>query len=539
MEWKYLMVFAVAVLLVSPAAFAREAESGGGSNSGSGRLAVSSITGAAAQVDFDDDGTRDQGSGDVAVSADASATAAVGVACPAKTMKVKCDGTQTAREWRGSDGCKYECAEGDDLVGAVEISSTGAAAISADGGSASSTSSDGFVKIAIAASPQEAQVGDTLKVAGTVGFDSPSTAAQVIEKKFKVEIKMTGMEGSTLSGSRGAVKFESADDGTESRGRGSDDDFISATVRAVASVFGQPDDGSTDAGQEEKSLEDESSDDSRRRSGTGSSVGAVTTVSASNSGSASQEVTEYIVLRSGESKDVVAYFKARTPGIKIVKMEVYESAGFDCPASATPSVGAATPPCRESFRKVAEAATKVSVRGELPPPPPGTNNSTNATVASGVIQISSGWNMVSVPVMANVLMQRVQEACGSQEFAWRLTADGYVKERTLVPGYGYWIKASQDCKLDVSAGSYSRELAQLSSGWNLVGAPGQEVQLSGFKGNCDITAGPWYYQNPSLASSANPYVLSSAFSPGKAYWVKVSGACTLGSTEDQPPVPPA
>ena len=583
-------LFAVAILLMAPVAFAREGESGGGSSGssgGSGRSGGSDDSISSS----DDDGTADQGSGDVAVSVGAAASAGAAV-CPANTIKVKCDGTETAREWRGTDGCKYECATGDDVARAISITEANAG-ITASASSSSSTSTNGFVKIAIAATPQEAQVGGTVKVAGTVGFDSPSTTAVAIEKKFKVEIKMTGMEsgnsgpGSTSSGrssddsvgstdddgtadqgrgdapgatastdddgtadqGRGdistsrarVISFKEAESGSSNSGRGSDD-FISATFKAVASIFGQSSDDSSDDGirQEDKNTEDESSDDSRGRSGISSSTGVVTAVTASNSGSASQEVTEYIVLKNGESKDVVAYFKARTPGMKIVKMEVYESTGFDCPANADPAATSAAP-CRENFRKVAEASTKVRVRGEMPPPPPGTNNSTggNVTVASGVIQMSSGWNMVSVPVMAKVSMQRVQEACGSQEFAWRLTANGYVKERTMVPGYGYWVKAGNDCKLDVSADSYARELAQLSSGWNLVGAPGQEVQVVSFKGNCDITAGPWHYDNPSTTSAANPYSLSSTLSPGKAYWIKVSSECQLGSTEDIPPVPPA
>jgi len=573
MEWKNLgAITAVMLLLVSPMAFAREGESGGGSG-------VAPVPASACPTD--------------------------------STIKVKCDGTQTAREWKDAYGCKYECAEaGEDGTicpmpanvvcqdgteaykyldenGCVQVGCINAGTICpqpanvvcqggteaykyydengcvlvgcrninpcpepanvvCQGGTEAykylddrgcvyvgcrQISGNSYVHVTIIAEPREANVGDTIKVVGTIAYEdnSPSVAAVPAEKKFKVEIKMTGMDGSLSSRDSGTILFESSDDGSQKPGRGSDD-FISATVRAVASVFGSTDDGTR---QEDRNLQDGSSGGSQGGSGSSPSAGVVAAVDA-NSGSASQERTDYIVLKSGEKQEVAAYFAARTPGMKIVEMEVYESAGFDCPTTTDPATTAA-PPCGENFRKVAEASTKVKVSGEITPPPPPPGNE----VASGVIQMSSGWNMVSVPAMAKVDMQRIQKECGSQEFAWRLTPDGYMKERTLVPGYGYWVKAGNDCKLEVGADSYTTELAGLFSGWNLVGAPGQEVQVASFRGNCDITAGPWHYSNPGTATAANPYVLSSTLSPGKAYWIKVPSSCSLGTTEEQPPVPPS
>lgn len=589
MEWKNLgVIAAVMLLLISPIAFAREGESGGGGSGGSGGSGRSGGSDdSASSSNSNDDGTADQGSGDVAVPATASVAAN---ACPAsRTIKVKCDGTQPAREWRDARGCKYECATGRDLARAISITEANAGATSATSATGivpigagpveSSTSPDGTVRVSVSADPQEAKVGSTIKVTGIVAFDSPSASAVAVEKKFKVEIRMTGMEGSSGSGNSGPGSANSGrrggsgiedsssspdDDGTADQGtgdistsrasgqisfreaesgdsqRGRRDDIVSSTVRAISSIFGKTDDSTTEVRQEDKNAEDESSDDSRSRSSTGAVVSAVDT--ASNSGSASEDRTDFITLKSGEKKEVSAFFKARTPGMKIAKVEVYELVR-ECIASTDPAATAAAT-CKEGFRKVAEAKTKVRVVGVMPPPPPGNNstnetNSTNVTVASGVISMSSGWNMVSVPVMAKVPMERIQRECGSGEFAWRLTPSGYQKERTLVPGYGYWVKAGKDCRIDASARSYTETLADLFSGWNLVGAPGSEVQIADFKGSCDITAGPWYYQNPSPASAANPYVLSSTLSPGKAYWIKVSSGCSLGTADGSPPVPPA
>src|SRR3989344_5707169 len=293
MEWKNLgAITAVMLLLVSPMAFAREGESGGGSG-------VAPVPASACPTD--------------------------------STIKVKCDGTQTAREWKDAYGCKYECAEaGEDgticpmpanvvcqdgteaykyydengcvLVGCRNINPCPEPAnVVCQGGTEAykylddrgcvyvgcrQISGNSYVHVTIIAEPREANVGDTIKVVGTIAYEdnSPSVAAVPAEKKFKVEIKMTGMDGSLSSRDSGTILFESSDDGSQKPGRGSDD-FISATVRAVASVFGSTDDGTR---QEDRNLQDGSSGGSQGGSGSSPSAGVVAAVDA-NSGSASQE----------------------------------------------------------------------------------------------------------------------------------------------------------------------------------------------------------------------------------------------------------
>lgn len=146
--------------------------------------------------------------------------------------------------------------------------------------------------------------------------------------------------------------------------------------------------------------------------------------------------------------------------------------------------------------------------------------------------------MVSVPVDAKVSMKDMAASCGSLDYAWRLSSSGYVKEDSLSPGFGYWVKGTRECSFKASASSYSLSIQPLSAGWNLVGATGSEVKLADYSGSCQVTSGPWYYSHNS-ADTASPYEYSPALSPGKAYWVKVSSACSLhGSSEEAPPAPP-
>ncbi|MEM4348554.1 MAG: hypothetical protein QXN37_03225 [Candidatus Anstonellaceae archaeon] len=88
------------------------------------------------------------------------------------------------------------------------------------------------------------------------------------------------------------------------------------------------------------------------------------------------------------------------------------------------------------------------------------------------------------------------------------SSSGYKKEEKLLPGAGYWIKATRDCSIDVSATQYALSINSLSQGWNLIGSVGRSVKISDYAGNCKITSGPWHYDS-NLAGSSNPYVYSS------------------------------
>lgn len=158
-------------------------------------------------------------------------------------------------------------------------------------------------------------------------------------------------------------------------------------------------------------------------------------------------------------------------------------------------------------------------------------DSTQGYLPSAYIYLHSGWNMVSVPVNEKISMSDMANSCGTPSYAWRMTQSGYVKEDTLVPGYGYWVKGTQDCNFAIGDTRTAFDIAGLFPGWNLVGAPRSTVPISSFKNNCDITSGPWYYSHPS-----NSYVSSDALVPGQAYWIKVSSSCTLGG--ETPPPPP-
>jgi len=476
--------------------------------------------------------------------------------CPTKsTIKVSCNSADgTVRQWTGADGCKYKCADSNQVIcpdaktvcqgGTEEYKYTDANGCTIYGCRAAG---NGFseVKVDLTAEPQSASVGDTIKAVGTIAYaQDPRMDARPRAKTFKVVLSMESSYGGSISGvpvpgsiiSGGPVPSVSTQGATPGEIRfsstdGWDNGIISSATRAISGIFGSRGTNDPNVANAPEGSNTDGSADPRRSSPGGSASGGVAAAVSAGASSSSQERTDYITLNAGEKKSVEAYFTVNNPGAKVVRMHVYEYAGTDCPASAESATGAPGAPCRDVYKEVASTAANVLVGEEVPPPVP-------VMVASAIIELSSGWNMVSVPVNSKVDMRSVSEKCNSASYAWRLTENGYAKENVLVPGYGYWIKSSGACRYEVSGGQATTQLAQLFAGWNLVGAPGNEAELSSYAGNCQVTAGPWHYSKSAAADS--PYSYSAKLQPGKAYWIKVAGACQLGiPSDEQPPVPPS
>ncbi len=239
---------------------------------------------------------------------------------------------------------------------------------------------------------------------------------------------------------------------------------------------------------------------------------------------------DYVTLQPGESTSVSAYFTARSTGQKYATVKVYTEA-VSCTINNDGNGGSGG--CTSSWQLVGSSSAQFSVVGnEQPPSPP----------SEGTIKLYAGWNMVSVPVGTTVSMKDVSSQCDSKPYAWRLAETGYVKEYTLSPGVGYWIKSNGNCDFAVAKGSATQAYAvpALFAGWNLVAAPESATSISDYAGTCKITAGPWYYSYDSASERATPqYVYASSLEPGKAYWVNAAASCTLGTGSDTPPAPPA
>jgi hypothetical protein len=170
--------------------------------------------------------------------------------------------------------------------------------------------------------------------------------------------------------------------------------------------------------------------------------------------------------------------------------------------------------------------------------PTGQNcNTTSDTcyTPSGNIQINlkPGWNMFSVPVNTNLNVNDIKTQCGTTNPVWHYNPSSslYESATQVQPGYGYWLKVSNNCYIQVS-GNNIESLPELKAGWNQVGALSQSVNFNDVKGNCNVLGGPWKYNPVTLR-----YELASILDPGYGYWVRVSSNCNLNIGGSPPPTP--
>ena len=234
----------------------------------------------------------------------------------------------------------------------------------------------------------------------------------------------------------------------------------------------------------------------------------------SQSGSVAQAKEETVTLAPGESRDVSAYFTASQLGTNFAKILVYQKSGST----------------QSGYILVASDSVKVSVTqgGSTPgiPAPP---------AEKMAISLKQGWNQVSVPTGYIVSLSDIQQKCGVTSAWYYDTALGQYEAATSFSGgtAGAWMKAGSDCTYELDAPYASTWSVPLKAGWNMIGAPAGGATLTSVAGDCSIASGAWNY-----APSAGQYIYSSSLEPGKGYWVKVAGACTLQGTGDMPPAAP-
>jgi hypothetical protein len=158
-----------------------------------------------------------------------------------------------------------------------------------------------------------------------------------------------------------------------------------------------------------------------------------------------------------------------------------------------------------------------------------------ATATVGV-PLTLGWNMVSNPVQraADSVSQVYPNSQFPYAFAFS-TASGYVQERTLRIGAGYWAKfpAAETNSIDGQP-VFAYELPVVA-GWNMVGSVTYGVDTS------TIVSFPAGLRASSWFGFSGGYTPATTLLPGRAYWVKSSGdgVFYLASDCTPGPVPPA
>ncbi|MBI2418455.1 MAG: hypothetical protein HYV28_11265 [Ignavibacteriales bacterium] len=133
--------------------------------------------------------------------------------------------------------------------------------------------------------------------------------------------------------------------------------------------------------------------------------------------------------------------------------------------------------------------------------------------------LNAGWNMVSVPVIANdMTATAVFPGANSQVFGYN---NGYVQATTLSTGSGYWVRYAAAANYNCVGNPVAVNTVPVVAGWNMVGAYHNNIATSG------ITTTPAGIVNSFFFAFTSGYFQATTLEKGKGYWVRTSAAGTL------------
>lgn len=141
-------------------------------------------------------------------------------------------------------------------------------------------------------------------------------------------------------------------------------------------------------------------------------------------------------------------------------------------------------------------------------------STTQNTINCRSINVTSGWNLVSLPLISNnfspneVFPQAVSNAYGFE--------DGYYQVDSMVLGKGYWLKFLSNESIAICGNLSPNNYVQVKRGWNLIGVYDRNINVNAITSTPEgIIETPFYGYN-------NGYSIEDLLIPGKGYWVKVN-----------------
>ena len=142
------------------------------------------------------------------------------------------------------------------------------------------------------------------------------------------------------------------------------------------------------------------------------------------------------------------------------------------------------------------------------------------------------WNLLGLPmnVSNNSQMSVYPSSLEGTLFSF---SDSYVQESDLTPGTGYWLRFDQSGETHITGPSVANLTISMQSDWNLISGISTAVQFTGI-GDPDGIIIPG-----TLFGFGESYEQADALEPGKAYWLRTSGAgeIQLGSNRGAKVVP--
>ncbi len=135
------------------------------------------------------------------------------------------------------------------------------------------------------------------------------------------------------------------------------------------------------------------------------------------------------------------------------------------------------------------------------------------------VPIGTGWNMLSVPVVAADMRSSVLYP-GASTPAYGYN-NGYFTADTLFTGKGYWMKFGAADTFTVFGTKVTPQTIAVVSGWNMIGPLDFNARITAITSTPPgIVSTPYYGYN-------NGYTVADTLKRGKGYWVKATQAGTL------------
>lgn len=153
---------------------------------------------------------------------------------------------------------------------------------------------------------------------------------------------------------------------------------------------------------------------------------------------------------------------------------------------------------------------------KLPSNAPNTYYSYSIGGTSRTIEISQGWNLISIPLqLEDSTVNNVLPNAASKIYSFE--NNRYVDITTLQNGIGYWVKYDFDTILNISGYVKNIDTISVNQGWNLIGVsiltPVTISNIIQVPAN-NIASNFYYYSN-------NKYEIAETLLPNIGYWVKI------------------
>lgn len=158
---------------------------------------------------------------------------------------------------------------------------------------------------------------------------------------------------------------------------------------------------------------------------------------------------------------------------------------------------------------------------------PAGNRSITISVSYDVevsIDLKSGWNMVSVPVVLHNSTVSVVFPTALVVYAWNAATKSYSAVTSLEPGKGYWVAVTTNTTVALSGLPVVTWTANMSTGWNMIGSVISQASFAAPEDNPDSSVMAFTYWWDPVGKS---YVLGATVEPGKGYWIAATRAASL------------